>query len=69
MVINIVKSIDCRTLEQKRIAMKLRNNNHESSPYKNIPLPEIQAILPHMIRKNTPVGMFKSRHKEYGKNK
>jgi len=69
MIINIIRTIDCRTPEQIRMAWKPIKDKPEADSYKDILLPEVLRQLPHIILKNTPVDVFKPRQIEYGKNR
>ena len=68
-VVDIVVTYDYRTPEQKRMKWKPKDYNPDIDPFRDVPLPKMCMQIPHIIKENTPVGLFKPRHKEYGENK
>lgn len=54
-VINITRTVDYRTPEQKRMAWKTRDYKPEEDPYKDVPLPKLPLMIPHVIGANTPI--------------
>ena len=53
--INIIRTIDYRTPEQRRMAWKPRDYNPEIDLYKDMPPPKLPLMMPCVIGVNTPI--------------
>jgi len=68
-VINITRTIDYRTPEQRRLAWKPRDYNPETDPHKDMPPPKLPPMMPCVIGINTPIKPMVRRQLLHGENK